>query len=65
MKVMKRRTKKYIDRQRAFRNMLRFTDLKSFLMAGFKASRSLVVKKDIVNMLVELDQPKLAYAKAS
>ena len=45
--------------------MVNFTDLKSFLLAGFRASRSLVVKKDIINMLVELDQPKMAYAKAS
>jgi hypothetical protein len=45
--------------------MVQFTDLKSFLMAGFQASRSLVVKKDIINMLIELDRPKMAYAKAS
>ena len=45
--------------------MVKFTDLKSFLMAGFKASRSLIVKKDIINMLIELEQPKMAYAKAS
>jgi hypothetical protein len=62
---MKRRTKNYIDRQKALRHMIRFTDLKSFLLAGFKASHSLVVKKDIVNMLIELEQPRLAYAKAS
>jgi hypothetical protein len=62
---MKRRTLNYINRQRAIRNMTQFTDLKSFLMAGFQASRSLVVKKDIINMLIELDRPKMAYAKAS
>ncbi|HTM65909.1 MAG TPA: hypothetical protein VL093_06305 [Flavipsychrobacter sp.] len=62
---MKRRNKNYIERKKAFRSMINFTDLKSFLMAGFKTSRSMVVKKDIVNMLMELNQPNMAYAKAS
>ena len=60
---MKLRTRKYITRQKAIRNMIQFTDLKSFLMAGFQASRSVVVKKDIINMLIDLDRPM--YAKAS
>lgn len=62
---MTRRNKNYFSRQKALRTMVKFTDLKSFLMAGFKASRSLIVKKDIINMLIELEQPKMAYAKAS
>ena len=41
---MKLRTRKYITRQKAIRNMIQFTDLKSFLMAGFQASRSVVVR---------------------
>jgi hypothetical protein len=60
---MKLRTRKYITRQKAIRNMIQFTDLKSFLLAGFQASRSVVVKKDIINMLIDLDRP--VYAKAS
>ena len=60
---MKLRTRNYITRQKAIRNMIQFTDLKSFLMAGFQASRSVVVKKDIINMLIDLDRPM--YAKAS
>ena len=60
---MKLSTRKYITRQKAIRNMIQFTDLKSFLMAGFQASRSVVVKKDIINMLIDLDRPM--YAKAS
>jgi hypothetical protein len=62
---MKRRNKNYFERKKAFRSMINFTDLKSFLMAGFKTSRSVVVKKDIINMLIELGQPTMAYAKAS
>ena len=64
---MTRRNKNYFGRQKALRNMINFTDLKSFLLAGFRASRSLVVKKDIINMLVELDgtNHQVAYAKAS
>lgn len=58
------RTKKYFKRHKAIKNMIQFTDLKSFLMAGFQASRSIVVKKDIINMLVQLDRP-MTYAKAS
>jgi hypothetical protein len=52
---MSLRTKKYMNRQKALRNMFQFNDLKTFLMTSFKASRSLVVKKDIVTMLAELN----------
>ncbi len=38
--------------------MFRFTDLKSFLKASFLTSKSMVVKKDILSMIVELEQPK-------
>ena len=62
---MTRRNKIYFSRQKALRNMINFTDLKSFLIAGFKASRSVVVKKDILSMLVELDHSKVHYATAS
>lgn len=62
---MNRRNKNYFSRQKALRAMVNFTDLKSFLLAGFRASRSLVVKKDIVNMLIELDHPNMQLAKAS
>ncbi len=61
---MKLRTKNYIQRQKAIRNMFRFSDLKSFLKASFQASKSLVVKKDIINMIIELEQPRQV-AKAS
>lgn len=62
---MKLRTKQYFNRQKALNNMVKFTDLKSFLMTGFRASRSLVVKKDIINMIIELDKPQMQLAKAS
>ncbi len=62
---MKLRTKNYISRQKALRNLFQFNDLKSFLVAGFKASRSVVVKKDILNMLVSLDRPNLGLSQAS
>jgi len=62
---MTRRNKSYFGRQKALRAMVNFTDLKSFLLAGFRASRSVIVKKDIVNMLIELDRPGLSLAKAS
>ncbi len=60
---MKLRTKNYIRRQKALRNLFQFSDLKSFLMTSFQASRSLVVKKDIVTMMAQLNtQPTLALA---
>lgn len=41
--------------------MLRFSDLKSFLMAGFTLSQSLVVKRDFLQLLSQLEyrQPQL------
>jgi len=59
---MKLRTKNYIKRQKAIRKMFQFNDLTSFLMNSFQSSRSVVVKKDIINMLIELNRPALAQA---
>lgn len=42
--------------------MFQFNDLTSFLMNSFQSSRSVVVKKDIINMLIELNRPALAQA---
>ncbi len=61
---MKRRTITYLKRQKAFRQMQTFTDLKSLLMAGFHASRSLVVKKDILETLTQLSRSQYALARA-
>lgn len=61
---MKRRNIQYINKQKAFRKMLRFDDITSFLMAGFLTSKSLVVKKDILDVLLQLKTPKLQLAKA-
>lgn len=51
---MKLRNHVYFRRQKALKAMIRFTDLKSFLMAGMEASRSLVVKRDILQTLTAL-----------
>ncbi|HTN45183.1 MAG TPA: hypothetical protein VL098_02460 [Flavipsychrobacter sp.] len=61
---MKRRNINYITRQKAFRKMWRFDDLTSFLLAGFHTSKSLVVKKDIINMLLQVKAPHLQLASA-
>lgn len=53
---MKLRTKAYMIRKKAFRNMLRFNDLKSFLWAGFVTSRNVVVKRDMLHALMQLGQ---------
>lgn len=64
---MKLRTKKYIGRQKAIRDLIQFKDIRSFLLAGFRMANSHVVKRDIIHTIVELDRqgrefqyPKLA-----
>ena len=61
---MKRRTLNYFRRQKAFRQMLGFTDLKSLLMASFHTSHSLVVKKDILETLLQLNNSRYTLARA-
>jgi hypothetical protein len=52
---MKLRTKTYLRRQKALRNFLDFSDIRSMLRASLELSRSLVVKKDIVKTLAEIN----------
>lgn len=52
---MKHRTKNYLKRQKALRNLFKFNDLRTFLLNSFQASKSLVVRKDIVITLAELN----------
>jgi len=61
---MKRRTLNYLKRQRALRQMFQFNDLKDLLMAGFQTSRSIVVKKDILETLLQLNKPQVQLARA-
>lgn len=62
---MKKRTINYLKRQKAIRDMINFRDLKSFLMAGFQMSSSLVVKRDIIQTIVQLDGNNMQLAQAS
>ncbi len=59
---MKKRNINYIKRQKAFREMFQFKDIKSFLIAGFHTSKSLVVKKDILETLLQLNKQGISYA---
>jgi hypothetical protein len=52
---MKTRNAAYIRRKKAMRNFFNFTDLRSMLSAGLALSRSIVVKKDIVKTMAELN----------
>jgi hypothetical protein len=56
---MKRRTQDYMDQKKAFRKMLHpeNLDLKSFLIAEFDSSHNIVVKKDILKIIDQLDHP--------
>lgn len=53
---MKQRSKDYMDRKKAQCAMRHPVDLKSLLMAEFDASRSIIVKKDIMKMIEQLDK---------
>ncbi|HXS35318.1 MAG TPA: hypothetical protein VN721_01345 [Flavipsychrobacter sp.] len=54
---MKYRTIKYLKRQKALKNMQHPSDLKSFLKAEFEASKSVLVKKHILDTLHGLNHP--------
>jgi|GEM_PF-1566652 hypothetical protein len=56
---MKKRTLNYLRKRKAFRNMLQFKDITSFLMAGFILSKNIVVKKDMLQMLSQLQKQEL------
>lgn len=52
---MKLRTKNYFRKQKAAQEMIEFRDISTFLRASFERSRSLVVKKDILNTLFQIE----------
>lgn len=52
---MTARNKAYLRRKKALRQFFNFTDLRSMLTAGLALSRSVVVKKDIVKTMAELN----------
>lgn len=55
---MKTRNKTYFEKQKAFRNMIAFKDIRSFLFNSIKTANSLVVKNDIIQLLEEMTQQK-------
>lgn len=61
--IMKQRAKDYFERQKSFRAMQRIGDLKSLLIAEHDASRNLIVKKDIRDMLEKLESVDAVVAK--
>jgi hypothetical protein len=63
---MKSRNKNYFEKQKAFRKMIAFKDIRSFLFSSFKVTNSLVVKNDIVKLLEEMKhKPCNSFATAS
>jgi len=60
---MKLRTRNYLNRKRAFRVMLQFRDIKSFLWAGFVTSKNMIVKRDVLETIMELDGMQLQRAR--
>lgn len=52
---MNDRKKKYKRKSSAINEMIAFTDIGSFLRASFERSKSLVVQKDILNTMFELE----------
>ena len=57
---MTRRTRQYMQRQKAQKDRLHFTDMASFLKATFHLSGSLIVKRDALRILFELRQQEIA-----
>lgn len=55
---MKKRTAKYFLIEKELRKMSRIDSISAFLIRSYKTSRSLIVKKDILNMLLQIHQPK-------
>ena len=51
---MKKRTIDYLGRKKAFTEMHHPKDVKSLLVSEFKASKSIVVKKDILKTLEQI-----------
>jgi len=62
---MKKRTQIYLRRQKAIRNLFRIDDLNQFLMTSFRASRSIVVKRDILQTLSAINRMPLNLSHAS
>jgi hypothetical protein len=48
---MKQRTVDYIERKKAQSQLRKPGDLRSFLIAEYNSTRSIIVKKDILKML--------------
>ena len=63
---MKRRTVDYLSRKKALIEMAHTPDVKSLLIAEFNSSRNIVVKKDILKTMEEIEhmgEPKKLLAK--
>jgi len=52
---MKQRTIDYLIRRKARKEMCHPTDLKSLLVAEFESSRNILVKKDVLKMIAQLE----------
>ncbi|HRO43731.1 MAG TPA: hypothetical protein PL009_12915 [Flavipsychrobacter sp.] len=62
---MKQRTRDYLDRKKARNLMCHPTDLKSLLIAEFESSRNIVVKKDVLKMLEQLEANSNNFSEAT
>lgn len=52
---MKIRNQKYIERKKAIREMIRFTDIRSFLKASMALATSSIVKRDMMATLWQFE----------
>lgn len=55
MSDMKQRSKDYMSRKKAQTNMCHPQDLKSFLIDEYNSSRNIIVKKDILHMINDME----------
>ncbi|RYD56881.1 MAG: hypothetical protein EOP56_10850 [Sphingobacteriales bacterium] len=53
---MKARSKFYMGQKKALKEMCHPNDLKSLLIAEYNSSQNIVVKKDIMKMIAQIEQ---------
>jgi hypothetical protein len=61
---MKTRSKDYLNRKKAQGAMRHPDDLKSFLIAEYDSSRNIVVKKDIMKMISQMETEAIDETKS-
>lgn len=60
---MKPRTREYLDRKKAFQSLPITSNLKDMLVAEYNSSKNIIVKKDILKMIDQLEKGDIVVEK--